>query len=80
MLVTAGAQLNSENGLSLYYALVDRYEGVVRALVEADADVHLRGDKEKAALQIAFRLRHTKIVKMLVAAGTEVSSENLQAL
>ena len=74
VLVTSGTPLTK---YALYEAVVEGWANVVRALLDAGADLHYRND---IALYCAVIYKQLEIVKILLAAGANFRVENYKII
>ena len=77
MLVEYGATVNakepSENQTALMWAAAERHPDVMRALIEAHADLQANTKQGFTALHFAARVGDLESVKLLLAAGVDVN-------
>jgi ankyrin repeat protein len=77
MLVEYGAAVNAkepaENQTALMWAAAERHPDVVRALIEAHADLQANTKQGFTALHFAARVGDLESVKLLLAAGVDVN-------
>jgi Ankyrin repeats (3 copies) len=73
----AGADVHTENNLTLYWSSLYGYGEMVRLLLAAGADVHAKDDE---ALCIASEKGHAECVRLLLQAGADVHAKDDEAL